>query len=218
MDIRQAVESAHDILNETAQNLNGESIEKPGELIIRTIDTIINELGDRFNFAAFDTTNGTEYVLGEFTLGLYSQISFFADLYKSEVYMLGEFMGIPSQVLSQEPRNTALSHTTKLDLYFGIFRHGISPRHAFEALDPILYWLYDKEKCPEFVSKKLGHSLSFVKNVNRRIKNQKYRRDNPVFCIKDHSESFPRRTPLSNRRVVRIVDKEMLADFKPAPR
>ena len=55
----------------------------------------------------------------------------------------------------------------------------------YNVLDPILYLIYDKKCKPNTIAKTLGHSLSFVERVYKRVKNQDHRREKPSFFLND---------------------------------
>ena len=191
INIRYFKENIGNVLKELRRNTEGLAgqIEKGslkgynGELITRAICSVLNEASVRTNHATIDTTNGTEFILGEFSVGLGYDIVLLSDLYKSSVYALGEILDIPGSMLNLKPRNSAFSNTTKPQLYFEGLPKEITPRQMYEVLDVVLYWLYGQRKTPEEVSERLGHSLDFIKNVQKRIKDQEPRQKPPVFCI-----------------------------------
>jgi len=213
--IQQDIKPALETLRENTDGLVRQIEERSpigynGELITRAIYSVLNETSVRTNHATIDTTNGTEFILGEFSVGLGYDVVLLSDLYKSTIYTLGEILGVPKSVLEINPRNSAFSHTTKPQLYFGDLPEGVTPRHMYEVLDVVLYWLYEQKRKPEEVSEYLGHSLDFVKNVKRRIKNQEPRQKPPVFCTQTRGRRFPNKTKMTDIDVKRKTKDEML--------
>jgi len=193
--------------------LNMETTEVPGEITTRSICSLVNEVGTQTGYATIDTTNGTEFILGEFTVGLGYDIVLLSDLYKSSVFALGEILGIPEPVLQTQPRNTAYGARGKPELYFGDIHRELTPRHIFEVLDPIIYWLYETDKSPEEIARALGHDVKFVKKVKTRIDNQKLRRRPPHFCVESHEINLPNSTDLSDNESKKSTEKTMLANL-----
>ena len=194
------------------RKLGEEALEFPGELTTKIICGIVNEVGARSGHASIDPTNGTEYILGEFTVGLGYDISILSDLYKSSVFELGRILQVPPFVLEAPPRNSAYGTRTKPELYFGKVPEGVTSKQVFEVLDPVIYWLHERNKTPQEISAALGHDEGFVQGVKRRIDGQRLRRVTPHFCVESHKIEFPNITPLSEEEAKRQIEKTMLVE------
>lgn len=182
----------------------------PGELTTRMICSLVNEIGIRSGYISIDSTNGTEFVLGEFTVGLGYDMVLLSDLYKSSVFEVGEILNVPRFVLEAQPRNTAYGTRSKVDLYFGRVPEGISPRQAYEVLDPVLHWLYEEKRSPEEIAFVFDHDIEFVRRVKRRIDNQENRRIPPRFCVEDHEIRFEGSLACGNKESIRLLGESML--------
>lgn len=201
------------VIHDLTMRLGRKSLKVPGELTTRVICSIINELGTRTNACAIDTTNSTEVILGEFSIGLGYDCSLLYDLYKSSVFAIGEILAIPQTVMRARPINSAFSFTTKPNLYFGEIPNHVSARQVYEVLDPILYWLYKRKKSPAEIAQRLGHAEAVIKRVKRRIRRQKYRRITPLFCIEANRIFYPNSTDISDKESRKIIEESMLGDL-----
>ncbi len=212
-DLRESIDKTQRTLDDLMQKTGKERTDVTGELTTRLICSVLNELATRQNIATIDTTNGTEYVLGEFTTGLGYDVCLLSDLYKSEVYALAKMLGVPELFAKIFPRNSAFGALTKPQLYFGLsIPKTITPTHLFEVLDPILYWLYEQHQSPERISKALGHSERLIEGVKRRIDSQKIRQRPPVFVRQTRSRKFLAKSKLSQEEIKNIIAKEMMGD------
>jgi NH3-dependent NAD+ synthetase len=201
------------IIKKAVRKIGVDFLNVPGEITTRMICSLVNEIGTRAGYASIDSTNGTEFVLGEFTVGLGYDVVLLSDLYKSSVFKIGEILRVPEPVLTAQPRNTAYGTRSKVDLYFGGVPDGVSPRQAYEVLDPVLYWLYERKKSPEKIASVLGHDVEFVRNVKRRIDNQGYRRIQPHFCVEDHEIKFEGSLACGGEESKRVIEESMLRDL-----
>ena len=103
---------------------------------------------DRLNYAVLGTPNYLEYDLGFFVKGGdgAADIKPIAHLYKTQVYMLAEYLGVPEEVRSRPPTTDTYSlEQSQEDFYFALpydlmdlflyaRDHGISPAEAGAAL------------------------------------------------------------------------------------
>ncbi len=208
-DIRKVRDELHAIVRKETGIKDG----LPGELTPRTICSLVNQIGNELNYATIDTTNATEVILGEFSVGLGYDVRPLSDLYKSSVFALGRLLQIPDSVLNRRPVNSAFTFTDKPTLYFGQLPESITPAHAYEVLDTILYWLYERKKSPDDVAAKLGHSKEFVRRIDCRVKNQKCRRQPPEFCIESRKIVWPNSTNIFDEESKEIMEKSMRGDL-----
>lgn len=192
--------------------LDEKPLDFPGEILTRTLCSLVNEVGARTGYASIDTTNGTEFILGEFSVGSGYDLSLLTDLYKTDVFEIGKILGIPDPVLNAHPRNSAFGKKTKPELYFGKLPGGISAKNVFEVLDPILYWLFEREKNPEEIASALGHDREVIEKIKKRIDNQKHRRVSPNFCIESHSIDFENNTNMTDEQSKNKIEETMLAE------
>ena len=93
--------------------------------------------GDQNNFLVAGTTNKTEFILGDYCKhgdgG--TDIEGVCHLYKLQIYQLGEYLGVPEEIMKRTPTPDTFSLTVSdKDFYFCL---------PFELLDPLLFaWEY----------------------------------------------------------------------------
>lgn len=163
----------------------------PGELATRLIDLVTLEYADKTGHCGVDSTNGSEIVLGEIVLGAGLEYSPISDLYKSQVFDLGEALESPQYVLDRNPINSTFG-TDKIKSYFGEIPEGLTAREVYAVLDPVLFHIFDKKMKPQGIAKKLDHSQEFVERVYQRVRNQDHRRKHPYFALNDRRVSLLR--------------------------
>lgn len=189
-DIRSLIDSIHSFTDDMVQNTNGRKV-YPGELATRLIDLLTLEYADKTSHCGIESTNGSEIVLGEIVLGAGLEYSPISDLYKSQVFDIGESLGMPRYIIERNPVNSTFG-TDKIKSYFGEIPEGLNARDVYAVLDPVLFHIFDKKMKPREIAQKLGHSLEFVENVYRRVKNQDHRRKHPYFALNDRRVSLAR--------------------------
>ncbi|MBI3486093.1 NAD(+) synthase [Candidatus Daviesbacteria bacterium] len=181
-----------------------------GELTSRVITPIIMEYADRIGHCAIDSTNGTEYILGEIVIGAEAECAPIADFYKSQVYDLADLISVPKFVVNRPPINSTWGHD-KVATYFAEKPEGLTPREAYQLLDPVLYYLFERRYQPSTVAKRLGHSLEFVSSLATRIKDQDHRRDIPFFVVNDRFKKYPRAVKSRTNEEMQGFMKDSLA-------
>lgn len=189
-DIRPLMRSVHDFTDDMVHTTRGTKI-YPGELATRLIDLVTLEYADKTGHCGVDSTNGSEIILGEIVLGAGLEYSPISDLYKSQVFDLGELLDVPQYVLDRNPINSTFG-TDKIRSYFGEIPEGFSAREVYAVLDPVLFHIFDKNMKPRSIARKLGHSQDFVDRVYQRVRNQDHRRKHPYFALNDRRINLPR--------------------------
>lgn len=182
-DLRPLMRDVHSFTDEMIQQSLGKKV-YPGELATRLIDLITLEYADKTSHCGIDSTNGSEIVLGEIVIGAGLEYSPICDLYKSQVFDVGEVLGLPTYIIDRNPINSTFG-TDKINSYFGEIPKGLVARDVYAVLDPILFHIFDKKMRPAEIAHKLGHSQKFVERVHQRVRNQDHRRNHPYFALND---------------------------------
>lgn len=94
-----------------------------------------------------DTASKSDRFLDERPQGFYGHLMPFYSLYKSELYDLAAFLGIPDQFI------TPVSY---LNL-------------SWDQIDPVLFLLTEKQLTPEEISERCNIDLQFLKNLKSKI-------------------------------------------------
>ena len=99
-----------------------------------------------------------------------------AHLYKTQVYQLAEYLGIPSSIISRTPTtDTYSAEQSQEDFYYQM---------PFESLDLIWYG-WENKYDPAEVAKTMDHSKEEIENIyksfERKVKSTDYLRMRPIF-------------------------------------
>lgn len=119
----------------------------------------------------FGTGNKSEIELGYFTLfgDSASAINPVGYLYKTDVFKISKFLGIPESLITKAP---------SADLFEGQTDESeIGFRYA--DMDPVIYALADLKITPEEIIKS-GHDSTLVNTIDRRIKAMSFKRNIPL--------------------------------------
>ncbi|UCG61430.1 MAG: NAD(+) synthase [Candidatus Zixiibacteriota bacterium] len=116
--------------------------------------------GEQMNYLVAGTTNKSEFLLGDFCKfgdgG--TDVEAISHLYKTQVYQLGEYFGIPEEIIKRTPSPDTFSlAVSDKDFYFCL---------PFDQLDPLLYaWEYKVDI--DLVAKELGLTPEQVQRAYR---------------------------------------------------
>lgn len=94
-----------------------------------------------------DTADKSNRLLGDRPEGFYGHFMPFYSLYKSELYDLAAFLGIPDQFIT---------HSGYLSF-------------SWNQIDPVLFLLTEKQLAPEEISRQCNIDLQFLKNLKSQI-------------------------------------------------
>ena len=127
---------------------NNDSIDKVrlGNIMARIRMIIIYDLAKKHNALVAGTENQSEYLLGYFTR-FGDQASDFEPiqhLYKTQVYQLAKFLGVPKNIIEKEPTAGLWNGQTD-EGEFGF---------TYQEADQVLYLYYDKKLKLEKIKKK----------------------------------------------------------------
>ena len=142
-----------------------------GNLMARIRMSILYYYANINNYLVAGTSDKSEYEIGYFSKfgdGAADLLPI-ADLYKTQVRALGQFLGIPTAIVEKKssPR-LWIDHLAEKEL-------GMS----YEEIDPILYLLVDRKMKPNDVARKLKIPLGQVNKIRDLMKRNLHKR-NPV--------------------------------------
>ncbi len=123
------------------------------------------------------TSNKTEYLLGYSTLwgDMACAINPLGDLYKTQVWQIAEYLGVPDRVVKKPPTADLWAGQTDED------ELGFSYRDA----DRILYHLVDR-RCGDAELIELGFTPEFIELIRTRIQRTQYKRRMPIIAKLSH--------------------------------
>lgn len=143
-------------------------------ILPRIRSSLLLQVADSTNAICAGSTNGTEFLLGAFSVG--GPAGHFAplvDFYKSEVYKIGEMLGTPRYILERRPAISEL----------GFYDDQLYGASCF-ILDPILRRMGWQKRSPEYVAKELGHSPNWLHRIKKlRFEGEKGRKFPPVLVV-----------------------------------
>jgi len=140
---------------------------------LRIRSLLLYYYGVQKNLLVCGTTNKTEYMLGHYDK--YGDgacdIEPIRILYKTEVFELAKFLGVPERIIKKPPTH---------DLFAGfILTDEEMMGMSFEVVDSILKGL-EEGRSEEEMSRELKIDLSIIEEVKRAVKNQEINRSMPL--------------------------------------
>ncbi|MCM8767848.1 MAG: NAD+ synthase [Candidatus Omnitrophica bacterium] len=143
-----------------------------GNKIARERMSILYDLSVHFNGLVVGSSNKSEIYLGYGTLfgDLAWLINPLGDLFKTEIYQLAEFLGVPKEILNKKPSAELWEgQTDEEELGF-----------SYKDADIILYYYIEKNMKPEeIVNQDKNLNIELVKKVIERVKNTEFKRKGP---------------------------------------
>lgn len=167
LDISRIVNAAYELFPNT----------QPWELsgvLPRIRSAILLQIADNANAVCAGTTNGTEFLLGAFTVG--GPTGHFApllDFYKSEVYKIAEILRVPPYIINRKPLVSELNLSEE-QLYGA----------SCYIIDPIIRRMGWHKRSPERVAKELGHDANWLRRIkDLRLEGEKGRKFPPSLIV-----------------------------------
>ena len=144
-----------------------------GNKMARERMTILYDHSARWQALVLGTSNKTELLLGYGTLygDMASAINPLGDLYKTQVWALAKFIGVPAPIIEKPPSADLWSgQTDENELGF-----------SYREVDELLYLLVDQRFSPKELEHE-GFAPAFIEQISRRIMNSQYKRRLPVIA------------------------------------
>ena len=168
--------------------------------------TILYDQSAWFEGLVLGTSNKTELLLGYGTQfgDMASAINPIGDLYKTQLYPLAEYLGIPGSILSKTPTG---------DLWIGQTDEG-ELGFTYADVDRMLYLLVDRRwQVRELVA--AGFDSEFVQRVTERVRRNHYKRRLPIIAklssrTMDRDFRYPAIGELSAKRLFRRLSGDSL--------
>jgi NAD+ synthase len=135
--------------------------------------TVLYDMSVWFEGLVVGTSNKSELLLGYGTQfgDLASAINPIGDLYKSQLYPLGAYLGVPDSILTKAPTG---------DLWIGQTDEG-ELGFTYGDVDRLLYLLVDRRwQVPELLD--AGFDAEFVRRVTERVRRNHYKRRLPIIA------------------------------------
>jgi NAD+ synthase len=150
---------------------------RKGNILARTRMIILYDISARDNALVLGTSNKTELLLGYGTLfgDMAHAINPIGDLYKTQVWQLAEFVGVPDRIVKKKP---------SADLWAGQTDEA-ELGYTYVDIDKALYLLVDqKMKIDEVIS--CGHPAKIVNDLYRKMMTSQFKRRPPIIAKVGH--------------------------------
>lgn len=150
---------------------------RKGNIFSRTRMIILYDTSAREKGLVLGTSNKTEMLLGYGTIygDMANAINPIGDLYKTQVWQLAEFIGVPEKIVKKKP---------SADLWIGQTDED-ELGYTYEEIDKVLYLLVDqKMKIEEVIS--LGNPPKIVNDIHRMIVRSQFKRRPPIIAKVGH--------------------------------
>jgi NAD+ synthase len=162
--VKFSQESLKKIINEKGRNAYSNI--KP-----RTRMTILYFFANMLNGSVIGTSNRSELLLGFFTKygdGA-ADVLPIGDLYKTQVKALGEYLGVPANILMKKPSPGLIQdQTAESELGF-----------TYDEADLVLYYGIDRNFSRDEIAKKLNLDGDFVDRILAKVKSNEHKREMP---------------------------------------
>jgi NAD+ synthase len=148
-----------------------------GNILARIRMIVLYDISARDNALVLGTSNKTELLLGYGTLfgDMAHAINPIGDLYKTQVWQLAKYVGVPDKIVKKKP--TA-------DLWEGQTDEG-ELGYTYQDIDKVLYLLVDqKMKVNEVIE--LGYPQPIVRELYRKIMRSQFKRRPPIIAKVGH--------------------------------
>ncbi len=148
-----------------------------GNILSRTRMIILYDTSAREKALVLGTSNKTEMLLGYGTIfgDMAHAINPIGDLYKTQVWQLAEFLGVPERIVKKKP---------SADLWVGQTDED-ELGYTYEEIDRVLYLLVDQKMNLDGVIS-LGHRAKLVKDMHRMIVRSQFKRTPPIIAKVGH--------------------------------
>ncbi len=150
---------------------------RKGNILSRTRMIILYDISAREKALVLGTSNKTELLLGYGTLfgDMAHAINPIGDLYKTQVWQLSQFVGVPERIIKKKP---------SADLWVGQTDED-ELGYSYEEIDRALYLLVDqKMKIEEVIA--LGHPEKMVNDLYRMMVRSQFKRRPPIIAKVGH--------------------------------
>ncbi|MFI5201056.1 MAG: NAD+ synthase, partial [Candidatus Kapaibacterium sp.] len=119
------------------------------------------------------TSNKTESLLGYTTIfgDNASAINPLGDLYKTQVWQLAKFMGVPEQIVNKPPTADLWPGQTD-EAELGV---------TYREVDELLYYMVDERESDEELVRR-GYELTHIQNIREKIRRAQYKRRPPIIA------------------------------------
>lgn len=141
-----------------------------GNIMARTRMIFTYDIAKKLNALVCGTENKSEHLLGYFTRfgDEASDVEPILHLYKTQVYELAKYLGVPQEIIDQKP-TAGLWHGQTDEEEFGF---------SYKEADWVLYYFFEQKLSIEEITAK---GFSNARKVIKRAKDNQYKHKTPYF-------------------------------------
>ena len=146
---------------------------RKGNRMARERMCFLYDYSSKHNALVIGTSNKTELMLGYGTIfgDLASAINPIGDLYKTQIWQLSEYLGIPKEIIEKPPSADLWSGQTDED----------EIGYTYDKIDALLYYLVDLRYSNEMLLER-GFSSDMIKDIQKKIQMYQFKRRPPVIA------------------------------------
>jgi NAD+ synthase len=150
---------------------------RAGNIMARQRMIVLYDLSARERALVYGTSNKTESLLGYGTLfgDMASAINPLGDLYKTQIWELAEYLGIPRRLIDKKP---------SADLWAGQTDEG-ELGFTYREVDRLLYQMIDERRSDEELAA-AGFAKAFIERVRSLVRKSQFKRRPPVIAKVSH--------------------------------
>jgi len=146
---------------------------RQGNRMARERMCFLYDFSSKHRALVIGTSNKTELMLGYGTIfgDLASAINLIGDLYKTQIWQLAEYLGIPKEIIEKPPSADLWSGQTDEE----------EIGYSYDKIDALLHHLIDLRYSTEMLLD-LGFSAEMVKDIQHKIQLYQFKRRPPVIA------------------------------------
>lgn len=144
-----------------------------GNKMARERMCLLYDYSAKYQALVIGTSNKTELLLGYGTIhgDLASAINPIGDLYKSQIWQLAEYLGVPREIIEKPPSaDLWVGQTDEQELGY-----------SYQEIDRLLYYMVDLRYSTEMLLE-LGYSEKTIKDIYLRMQRSQFKRRPPVIA------------------------------------
>ncbi|HHE54758.1 MAG TPA: NAD+ synthase [Caldithrix abyssi] len=144
-----------------------------GNKMARERMCLLYDYSAKYQALVVGTSNKTELLLGYGTIhgDLASAINPIGDLYKSQIWQLAEYLGVPREIIEKPPSaDLWIGQTDEQELGY-----------SYQEIDRLLYYMVDLRYSTEMLLE-LGYSEETIKDIYLRMQRSQFKRRPPVIA------------------------------------
>ena len=148
-----------------------------GNKMARERMCMLYDYATKMNALVIGTSNKTELLLGYGTIfgDLASAINPIGDLYKTHIWQLAEYLGVPQEIINKKP---------SADLWLGQTDED-EIGYSYAEIDRLLYYLVDLRYSEEMLLE-LNFTKEMIDDIKKRIQRSQFKRRPPVIAKLSH--------------------------------